>query len=369
MNSKFSINKENEIDTGRIVQDKLGLTFKMMTSKNLYPVLCSYENLKKAFKKASKNKSSLPYVGLFRKDLKKNLLELENELETFDYKPKPLKKFVIRDPKTRVIRKSYFKDRIVHHAIVNILEPIYEKVFIYDSYANRKLKGTLGALDRFDYFKRKVSKNNTRPCYVLKADVKQFFDSIDQDILINILRRKIKDNRVIWLVNQILKNFHDKEKGMPLGNMTSQFFANVYLNELDYFVKHQLRAKYYIRYVDDFIILHEDEQILELYKEKIEKYLKNLKLELHQDKSKIFPMYKGVNFLGYRIFYYHKLLRKRNINQFKLRLIKLEQKYKDSLIEYETLLNSVDGWLAYAKWANTYKLRKRIRILIRVNLF
>ena len=163
----------------------------------------------------------------------------------------------------------------------------------------------------------------------------------------------------------ILKNFHNKEKGMPLGNMTSQFFANIYLNYLDYFVKHKLKMKYYLRYVDDFVIIHKNKKILEVCKDKISKYLKNLKLTLHQDKTKIYPLYKGINLLGFRVFYHHRLLRKRNINQFKKRLSKFEKDYEKNLLNYEQIMISIEGWLAYARWGNTYKLRKDI--LRRVN--
>jgi RNA-directed DNA polymerase len=333
----------------------------MESYNNLYPKLYAYNNLLKAFKKASKGKSFMPYVIEFRENLEDNLINLKDELETLTYKPTKLKKFIIRDPKTRVIRKSIFRDRIIHHAIVNILEPIYEKIFIEDNYANRKKKGSLAAINKFDYFKRKVSKNNTKTYFVFKADIKKFFDSVNQDTLLKIFKRNIKDKKFLWLIKQILKNFHDKARGMPLGNMTSQFFANVYLNELDYFIKHKLKVKYYIRYVDDFVILHEDNAILEEYKIKIGKYLKNLNLELHKDKSKILPIYKGLNFLGYRIFYHHRLIIRRNLNQFKRKLIILEKDYNEGLIDFEKILNCIDGWMAYAIWANTYKLRKKLR--------
>ena len=196
--------------------------------------------------------------------------------------------------------------------------------------------------------------------FILKADVKHFFDSVNHEILLDILRSRIKDNRVLWLINIILKNFDNTTNGMPLGNMTSQFFANVYLNELDYFIKHKLKAKYYIRYVDDFVILHENKNVLETYKEKITRYLKNLRLELHHDKSKIFSLYRGVDLLGFRCFYYYKLLRKRNIKQFNKRLIDFKDKYDSELITYEQLMSSILGWFAYTIWANTYILRKDI---------
>jgi len=166
------------------------------------------------------------------------------------------------------------------------------------------------------------------------------------------------------LINLILKNHDDNEKGMPLGNLTSQFFANVYLNDLDYFIKHKLKSKYYIRYVDDFVLLHENKEMLKAYKEKIEKYLKNLKLELHPQKSHIFPLYHKIDFLGFRIFYHYRLLRKRNIKQLNKKLIIFKENYGASLIDYEQIINSIDGWFAYATWANTYKLRNQLKIKI-----
>jgi len=277
----------------------------MKTYKNLYPKLYSYKNLELAFKKASKGKNKKFYVIEFKKNLIRNLLKLRKELELETYRPSRLTKFTIRDPKTRLIRKSVFKDRIVHHAIVNILEPIYEPRFIADNYANRLNKGTISALERLDRFKRKVSKNgrlishaltnNMIKGYVLKADIRKFFDSINQAKMIEILQRKIKDEKVIWLIVKVLKNFDNKINGMPLGNMTSQFFANLYLNDLDHFVKQKLKMRHYIRYVDDFLILHKSERVLEDCKNKIEKYLKNLRLELHPDKSKIYSMFHIIN--------------------------------------------------------------------------
>jgi len=339
----------------------------MKTYKNLYQKLCSYKNLELAFKKASKGKRKKFYVIEFEKDLHKNLLELKRELEMETYRPHPLTKFTIRDPKTRLIRKSIFRDRIVHHAIVNILEPIYEPRFISDNFANRVGKGTIAAIQRFDKYKQEVTKNgrlirnplddNMVIGYVLKADIKKFFDSVNQNKLIEILKRKIKDEKIIWLIIKILKNFDDKIKGMPLGNMTSQFFANLYLNDLDQFVKNRLKMKHYIRYVDDFIILHENKKVLENCMDKIQKYLMNLKIELHPNKSKIFPLYRGVDFLGFKIFYYYKRARKRNINNFKRRLERLEKGYIAGDIPKSKFIASVEGWFAYVLWGNTYKLR------------
>ena len=163
---------------------------------------------------------------------------------------------------------------------------------------------------------KKVSKNNIREAYVLKADIKHYFEEIDHQTLIAIIKKKIKDDKVIWLIEQILA-INNKTKGMPLGNLTSQFFANLYLNELDIFIKHKLRSKYYIRYVDDFVILHESKNQLEIWKNQINNFLKeSLKIELHPSKSNVLRLNSGINFLGFRVFFYHKLIRKSNLKNF-----------------------------------------------------
>ena len=344
----------------------------MKTYNNLYAELCSFKNLELAYRKARKRKSKKPYVIEFEKNLQQELKDLKCELESLAYKPRPLKRFVVRDPKTRTIHSSSFRDRVVYHALVNILEPIFERIFIHDSYASRKNKGTHNAIARFDKFKRGVSRNgalvkdgfdnNLVKGYVLKADIKRYFDNVDHEILLRIVKRKIIDEKVIWLINRILANFDSKlpGKGMPLGNLTSQFFANVYLNELDYFVKHKLRAKYYLRYVDDFVILHNDKNMLEEFKEKVNNYLKNLRLELHPDKSKIIQLRDGITLLGYRIFYHYKLLRKSNLKKFKENFREELYLYEKKSISREELDSSIQGWFGYAMWANTYKLRKNL---------
>ncbi len=331
----------------------------------MYQQLCSYENLYLAYKKARKRKTLKPYVIEFEENLEDNLLQLRSELLLHSYQPKPLQTFIIRDPKTRKINRSDFRDRVVHHALCNIIEPILEKKFIYDSYANRKGKGTLAAIKRFDHFKRKVSKNFTLiknseniKGFVFKADIKQFFDNVDHEILLNIIKRTIKDQKIIWLIKTILAN---KNTGMPLGNLTSQFFANVYLNELDQFVKHKLKAKYYLRYVDDHAVLHKSKEKLEKYKVKVNNFLnEKLALQLHSDKSRIFPLYRGTNFLGLKIFPYHEIIQKKNIQKFKLKLERLCLQYDQSLTDYDNIYDFLEGWCAYVKNTNSYKLKKKL---------
>tara|TARA_Y100000034_G_C6797995_1_gene357808 strand:+ start:169 stop:753 length:585 start_codon:yes stop_codon:yes gene_type:complete len=179
----------------------------METYKNLYHEIISIENLYLAYKKARKGKTNKRYVKNFTLNLPINLFNLNQELISQTYQPRPLETFIVRDPKTRKISKSDFRDRILHHALVNIIEPIFDKIFIHDSYANRKNKGTLKALKRFDYFKKKV-----RNGYCLKADIKHYFENIDHDILLKIIKRKIKDNKTIFLIEKILANQRERER-------------------------------------------------------------------------------------------------------------------------------------------------------------
>ncbi|MCF7872386.1 helix-turn-helix domain-containing protein [Candidatus Woesearchaeota archaeon] len=333
-----------------------------MTKIN-YSNLCSQDNLELAFRKARKGKTLKPYVIEFEKNLNENLLQLRNELLMLTYKPKPLTTFILRDPKTRKISKSDFRDRVIHHAICNIIEPTFEKSFIDDSYANRIGKGGLNAIKRFDYFKRKISKNNTNNCYVLKADIKHYFPSVNHNILLNLLEQKITDENILNLIKIILENHESKtlHHGMPLGNLTSQLFANIYLNELDQYVKHKLKAKHYIRYVDDFVILSKNKQELRNFEQKIKTFLtQKLKLELHPEKTKIIDLKHGINFLGFKIFYHYKTLQRKNKNKFKTKLRKTKKEYNSEKIEREKAIEIFEGHLAYASNANTYKYRKNL---------
>lgn len=333
----------------------------IIMANELWEKLCSYENLKLAFKKARKHKTTKPYVIEFEKNLKENLLLLRTELLLHSYRPQPLQTFILQDPKTRKISKSEFRDRVVHHTLCNVIEPIFEKGFIYDSYANRKGKGTLKALERFEQFKRKAARNNRRIAFALKADVRQYFENVSHKLLLEIIKAKISDGNVLWLIMVILANYGKDGRGMPLGNLTSQFFANVYLNKLDWFVKQRLKAEYYIRYVDDFVILHASQKTLELYKQEISKFLtKKLKLELHPDKSRIIAVNRGVGFLGFRMFNHHKLLKKSSMTKITRKLAMLKAEFDSDKISYDKVFSSLEGWLAYAKQGNTYGLRKRI---------
>ncbi|MBL7160897.1 MAG: hypothetical protein ISS93_03560 [Candidatus Aenigmarchaeota archaeon] len=341
-----------------------------MACTNLYNELYSFRNLELAYRKARKNKRCKRAVQEFEFNLEQNLLQLKHELETESYASRPLKQFVIRDPKTRTISASHFRDRVIHHALCNIIQPIFEKSFINDSCANQVGKGSGKALERFDVFKRKMSENGrtvNKPVnnstvigYVLKADIRHYFDTVDHNILLAIIQNKIKDSKIINLIKKILGNHNTSGKGMPLGNLTSQFFANVYLGELDYFVKHRLRVRYYIRYVDDFVILHKSRKILEAYKKQIKEFLESLKIRLHPDKSRIYPLHKGTEFLGFRVFYYHKLIKRSNMRRIRKRLLEFKSIWGNDKELDQKILRSIDGWCAYAMQGDTYNLRGQI---------
>ncbi len=342
----------------------------MKTHRNLYTKLCSYENLFLAYKKAKRGKSKKLYVVEFENDLQNNLMKLQKELIEKTYKPEPIIIVVIRDPKTRKIGKASFRDRVVHHALVNILHPIFDPIFIYDNFASRKKKGHHKALERFDYFIKKVTQNGKRlkgiednnyvQGYALKADISQYFESIDHEILLRIVNERVHDRDILWLTKLILEyNTPVKGRGMPLGNYTSQFFANVFLNKLDYFVKHTLRAKYYLRYVDDFVILDKNKEKLGRYKRYINDYLHTLGLKLHLTKSRVIPLHQGVPLLGFRVFYYYRILKESSIKQIKRNLRIWRENYLAGT-EYEIIASRLQGWLAHAEHANTYNFRKKI---------
>ena len=343
------------------------LARKMKTYNNLYLKIISLRNLILAHKKARKGKTKKEYVLEFEKNLAYNLKILYDELRNQTYNPQPLKTFILRDPKTRKISVSDFRDRIVHHALCNIIEPIFDKTFIYDSCANRKRKGTLFAINRFDKFHRKATHNLSKEAFYLKADIKHYFQNVDKGILLRIIQRKIKDDKTINLIILILNNF-ENDKGMPLGNLTSQFFANVYLNELDYFIKQKLGIKYYIRYVDDFVILNKSKEHLELLSIQICNFLRdNLKLELHKEKSKIISLSNGMDFVGFRNFYYFKLVRKRSINQMKSKFFL----FREAKINNESFLDIFQGWNAHAFLGDNYCLRINLFFLymLLINFF
>jgi RNA-directed DNA polymerase len=315
--------------------------------------IISLENLLLAWREFLRGKRSKKDVQKFEYKLFDEIFRLHHELQTGIYKHGQYKSFNISDPKPRKIHKASVRDRLIHHAIHRQLYPFFDNKFIADSFSCRLNKGTLRAIDRFRIFAYKVGKNNTRTVWVLKCDIQKFFASIDQKLLIKILESFIVDGKITRLLKKIIYSFNSgrREKGLPLGNLTSQLFANIYMNEFDQFVKHKLKVKYYIRYTDDFVILDYRKCELESILLKIEHFLKSrLKILLNSGKVFIRTLDSGVDFLGWVHFPKYRIIRtttKRKI-------------LKKSKIRGEMNLQSIQSYLGLLRHGNTNKLRKRI---------
>lgn len=277
-----------------------------------YEDIISIENLLEAWREFVKGKKKRKDVQSFQLRLMDNIMDLHLDLKNKTYIHKGYEFFTISDPKPRDIHKASVRDRILHRALYRKLYPFFDRTFISDSFSCRLNKGTHKALDRFTSFHRKVSKNNTHTCFVLKCDIRKFFASIDQDILLNILNQYIPDEDIIWLLLRIIGSFHSIKEGigLPLGNLTSQLLVNIYMNEFDQYVKHKLKVKYYIRYADDFVILSNDKAYLENILSEIHIFLRDkLKLSLHPDKIFLKTAASGVDYLGWTHFPNHRVLR------------------------------------------------------------
>ncbi|OGH84593.1 MAG: hypothetical protein A2261_03100 [Candidatus Magasanikbacteria bacterium RIFOXYA2_FULL_44_8] len=278
---------------------------------NLFKEIISLDNLLQAWEEFKYGKMRKKDVVGFYFDLEDNLLDLRASLMDKSYAPAPYAFFYVRDPKLRPIHKATVCDRVLFQAVFRVLYPLFDRHFIFDSYSCRFEKGTHAGVRRLCEFAAKVSENYHRPVYALKCDVQKFFYNIDHRILLRLLKREITDENVIWLLEKIVGSFNvGDSKGLPLGNVTSQLFANVYLNELDQFVKHILKGKFYLRYCDDFIILNNDAEYLVEVVPVIQKFLdENLKLNLHPRKVEICKLSQGIDFLGYVSFSRHTVLR------------------------------------------------------------
>lgn len=348
-----------------------------MPHKKLFSKITALNNLTIAYKNAIKQKRFQKSILSFEKNLGSNLLRVQKQLRNKTYRHGSYNFFTIYEPKKREISAAPFKDRIVHHAVYQILEPIYDNNFIYDSYACRKGKGTHAAVKRLKKFLQSHY-DKTDQTYALKCDVSKCFPSINHQILIKILQKTIKEQKLMWLLEEIISSYEsddrynhlfasdshfiqDRPRGIPIGNLTSQLFMNVYLNELDQFMKHNLRAQYYLRYVDDFIILHSSKPYLHQLTEKIRNFLSDeLFLTLHPKKVRVFPVEQGVDFLGYVVFKNHIRLRSTNVKKFKKRLKKFKKQFRLGQISKDKIKASITSWLAHAQQADTYNLRKSI---------
>ncbi|HBE45753.1 MAG TPA: RNA-dependent DNA polymerase [Deltaproteobacteria bacterium] len=323
---------------------------------NLYKKIYDLENLNFAFYKVSKGRRYYRDILQYKDALEENLINLQRELTNKTYTPSPYRTFTLYEPKKRIIYVSPIKDRIVHHAVMNIVEPIWESLFIYDSYACRKGKGTHAGLARTVKFLR-MSRQKWGRVYCLKCDITKFFPSINHHIMFDIIRRKIKCKDTLYLFDKIIfSNSNNRDdpgsKNMPIGNLISQWGANLYLNELDQYIKHVLKIKYYIRYMDDFLILHSDCSYLHWLKKEISLFLaEKLKLSLNP-KSDIYPINRGIDFLGYRIWYNNILLRKSSLIRATKSFKRLSRAYKEGLINLADVKCSLSSWLGHCKHAN-----------------
>ena len=278
----------------------------------LYEDIISVENLLVAWKEFVRGKRKKRDVQSFAYSLMDNILELHGDLKHGLYKHGGYSAFKISDPKPRDIHKATVRDRLIHHAIYNVLYPFFDRTWIADSYSCRDGKGTHRAMNRFRSFANKVSRNHTRTCWVLKCDVRKFFASIDQAVLLDIVAHHLSDPRVVAIIKEVVGSFHSTSpgRGLPLGNLTSQMLVNVYTNEFDQFMKHTIKAKHYIRYADDFVVLSEDRACLENLIPKIKSFLaEKLRLDLHPNKVYIKTFASGVDFLGWVHFPDHRVIR------------------------------------------------------------
>lgn len=324
---------------------------KIQLTHSFVDIVC-LENLLEAWQEFVRGKRGKKDVQHFSMRLMDNIFALHEDLLQHTYKHGGYQAFKINDPKPRDIHKATVRDRLLHHAIYRKLCPFFDKTFIADSYSCRLEKGTHKSINRFRGFAYKVSKNNTQTCWILKCDIRKFFANIDHTILLNILKEYIPDKNIMWLLEEVIESFNTKGKigvGLPLGNLTSQLFVNIYMNKFDQFVKHKLKEKYYIRYADDFVIFSENKKWLESIVIYFGKFLHGeLKLELHPDKVFIKTLASGVDFLGWVNFSDHRVLRTAS----KRRMLK---RLKDNPTP-ETL-NSYLGILSYG---NAQKLEMEI---------
>ena len=338
---------------------------------NLWEGMISFEALLRAAETARKGKRLRPAVAAFHFDQERALWKLHEELATKTYQPSPYRSFFIHEPKLRQISAAPYRDRVVHHTLVNALEPIFERSFIGDSYACRKGKGTHAGVRRCQQFARQYR-------YVLKADIQKFFPSLDHEIAKELVARKVKDPNVLWLVNRIIDHSNPQEevlnyfpgddlfmpgerrRGIPIGNQTSQFFANVYLDPLDHFVKDRLGIRGYVRYVDDFLVFDNDKKRLAELRGEIAEFLTALRLRIHPKKNVIFPVRDGIRFLGYRVFPTHRLLPKENVRRFRRRVRQMQKEYAEGTIDFEKIRQRLMSWVGHARQADTHRLQCRL---------
>ncbi|MCX6764030.1 MAG: reverse transcriptase/maturase family protein [Candidatus Moranbacteria bacterium] len=350
---------------------KLKMKKEKIKFKESYENIISIENLLEAWKEFVKGKRNKKDVQIFQMRLMDNIFSLHRELLNHTYKHGGYQAFKINDPKPRDIHKAIVRDRLLHHAIYRKLYPFFDRIFITDSYSCRNNKGTHKAINRFRQFTYIVSKNNTQTCWILKCDIRKFFANIDHEILLEILREYVLDKNIIWLLENVIESFTSPRPllnergsgnvGLPLGNLTSQLFVNIYMNKFDQFVKHKLKVKCYIRYADDFVIFSEDKSWLEKQINPIKQVLYNeLKLEMHPDKIFVKTINSGVDFLGMVNFFDHRILRTKTKKRMFKKLAKREEDLKDNLISEESFNQSWRSYLGVLGHCKGWKIARKL---------
>lgn len=322
---------------------------------NLFEQIVSFENLWNAAHRAFRGKKGNIRVAEFYFHLETELLKLQQELASDAYQPRPYRMFEIYEPKRRIICAADFRDRVLHHAICHVLDPIFENGMISDTYACRRLKGTHRALQRAQQFSR-------RRRYFLKLDIEKYFPSIDHEVLKELLRRKLKDPKLLQLLDLIIDHpipGGEKGRGLPIGNLTSQYFANFYLGWLDHYLKHQQRVQFYIRYMDDLLLFDDRKVRLQELKQDIQHFVEaRLKLELKQRATVLAPVQEGIPFLGFRIYPGLIRLQGENWRRFRKKVRKKEQLYQQGEIEMIDLIRSVTSMIGHVIHADTHHARQ-----------
>lgn len=328
--------------------------------------MISVENLLVAWKEFARGKKHRKDVQAFSLRLMDNIFALHAELSHHTYNHGGYQAFKINDPKPRDIHKASVRDRLVHRAIYRILYPFFDKTFIADSYSCRNEKGTHRAINKFQRYFHKVSQNNTRTCWILKCDIRKFFANIGHQILLSILAEYISDKDIVNLLKNIIASFHTKNKisiGLPLGNLTSQLFVNIYMNKFDQLVKHKLKTKYYIRYADDFVFLSENKKHLKEIIPIIEEFLREeLKLEMHPDKVFIKTLSSGVDFLGMVNFFDYRILRTKTRRRILKKLALKQKMCQEGLVSKESFEQSVQSYFGMLGHCRGYAISKKLSV-------
>lgn len=331
--------------------------------ENVYHEIIDFDNLYKAYKKALKGKNKYTKEALiFQEDETLNLLKLQKELKDKTYEFGTYTQFYIYEPKERLIHAPSFKDKIVQLALNNVLKEYYNKTFIYDSYGSIDNKGTHRCVDKIQHNLRQAKWEYGDKAYIVKFDIKKFFYSIDRDILKKIYKKKIKDKDTLDLLFKIVDSANQiDEKGLPLGNTISQLSANVYLNELDQYAKRVLRLKYYVRYMDDVIVVVEDKEKANEIKDKLVHFVeRNLNIKANLDKTQIFPISQGINSVGFKIYTTHRLLRNSSKKKVKRKIKSFPNLINNKNITQVKCEEMLNSWHSHASYGNVYKFESSL---------